>query len=182
MQIITYSELVEKPWKNGGGITREIADCHEGGQLKWRLSMADVASDGAFSDFAGLARVLTVIEGAGMDLIAPDRVLHAAYAVPVAFDGATPITSRLIDGPLRDLNLMFAPTLCRGDVTALHGPQRARFPGAPGQTLALHCVAGPVRAGDVTLAQGDTALIHDAALQVTCDAGAIALLITLRAI
>ena len=35
----------------------------------WRVSLADVTADGPFSAFPGIDRTLTVVEGAGMDLV-----------------------------------------------------------------------------------------------------------------
>ena len=110
MRIIRFSELQQTPWKNGGGITREIAVARAGDCLIWRLSIADVGVDGPFSKFNGLQRILTVIAGRGMELISPHETLQADYAVPVRFDGGWDTQSKLKDGPLRDLNLIYDPT------------------------------------------------------------------------
>ena len=59
------------PWKNGGGVTHEIAKSEEDGAWLWRLSIAEVATDGPFSAFLGLSRILTVIEGEGLQLHLP---------------------------------------------------------------------------------------------------------------
>ncbi len=59
------------PWKNGGGVTVEIA-IHPAGasvdDFDWRVSMATVASDGPFSIFSGIDRTLSVLEGDGIVL------------------------------------------------------------------------------------------------------------------
>ena len=68
MKIIRFANLATAPWKNGGGVTREIARLDSDGAMVWRLSIADVAVEGPFSKFAGMQRILTVIEGAGMRL------------------------------------------------------------------------------------------------------------------
>ena len=142
MNIIRWSELVEQPWRNGGGITREICARHRGADLLWRLSMADVASDGPFSDFSGLMRVLTVIEGGAMALTTPTGELLAQPRVPVCFDGGWPVQSRLCDGPLRDLNLMFDPRYVAGEVTLIEGPLTRGLTASPRQIYALHHLAG----------------------------------------
>lgn len=121
MQLLKGVDLVEVPWKNGGGITRNIAEGKTALGPTWRLSRADVAGDGPFSNFAGLRRVLTVISGAGMDLLHTDGTLRADPLKPVAFDGGLPVTARLLDGPLTDLNLMFDPAHCDGAVRLLRG-------------------------------------------------------------
>ena len=63
------------PWRNGGGTTQEVA-CNPGGSsaaFDWRLSLADVGQDGAFSAFTGYQRILTVLEGRGIELTVDGR-------------------------------------------------------------------------------------------------------------
>ena len=177
MRIIRFSELTETPWKNGGGITREIAEARQDGALVWRLSMADVAGDGPFSNFAGLVRILTVIDGGGMALVSPDGVLEADYGKPVRFDGGLAITARLKDGPLRDLNVMFDPQLCDGDVTRVGGPYDLTHHAGPSETVGVHCLKGIAGVGKAQLNRGDTALIERAAAAIRLDEAASVLLI-----
>ena len=48
------------PWKNGGGVTTEIAK--DGSEpFLWRASRAQVASDGPFSYFPGYDRILIIL-------------------------------------------------------------------------------------------------------------------------
>ncbi len=57
------------PWKNGGGVTVEIAVHPQGASVDdfdWRVSMATVASHGPFSIFPGIDRTLSVLEGDGI--------------------------------------------------------------------------------------------------------------------
>ncbi|MFD2738918.1 HutD family protein [Sulfitobacter aestuarii] len=179
MRIIRMSELVEIPWKNGGGITRNIAADMQGDRVSWRLSMADVSVEGPFSEFAGLTRVLTVIEGTGMVLETPEGALAADYAQPVTFDGATPVNARLTAGPLRDFNLMYDTQGWQGEVTVLHGPGERESAGA--DLLVLHCIAGQVGLpGGETLGKGDTAILEDAPTQARLDQGDIMLRIALQ--
>ena len=64
MQIIRFADLKAEPWRNGGGVTREIArQASADGGWDWRLSIADVTKAGDFSPVPGMERVLTVIEG-----------------------------------------------------------------------------------------------------------------------
>lgn len=108
MQIIRQPSFVRSPWKNGGGVTHEIA--RDGSDpFGWRLSVADVAVDGAFSLFPGYHRWLTVIEGHGMELVRPSGSLDADPGVPLHFAGDEKIFGRLKDGPCRDFNLIYDP-------------------------------------------------------------------------
>ncbi len=161
MKILHYDDLVDVPWKNGGGITRNIALATFGRQTAWRLSRADVAADGPFSSFAGLERVLTVVSDAGMTLEHEGGVLHADSWSPVRFGGELDVMARLKKGPLTDLNLMFDPLLCDGTVTISKGPsERSLAPPEVGVTM-LHVLAGePVLNGE-TLGVGDTTFVDD---------------------
>jgi uncharacterized protein len=180
MRIIRRSELAPTPWKNGAGVTREIAAVRRGEAVVWRLSMADVASDGPFSNFAGLIRVLTVIDGNGMELITPTETLYADYGEPVRFDGALKIEAKLIDGPLRDLNLFFDPLYCEGKVVSLAGPYRQALRANPDLTFAVHGLRGDVMLdGTAPLRTGDTALIEAESVQLDLAKGVSALLISL---
>jgi environmental stress-induced protein Ves len=128
MRAIRIADLPAEPWRNGGGVTRELARSDDAGGLVWRLSVADVESDGPFSHFAGLFRVLTVIEGAGLALNYPGGLIAAGKGTPVHFRGDIPIDCRLVDGPVRDFNLIFDPRKIELDVIRL-GPGAHRIAG-----------------------------------------------------
>jgi uncharacterized protein len=181
MRIIRQPELTPTPWKNGGGVTREIAAHRNGAALVWRLSMADVASDGPFSIFAGMIRVLTVIEGNGMELICPSETLYADFGEPVRFDGGLKINARLFDGPLRDLNLIFDPLLCDGQVVSINGPHRQALRASAGLIFAVHGLSGEVVMDQRDhLFPGDTALVETGNVQMDLAKGAAALLVRLK--
>ncbi|MEU6662868.1 HutD family protein [Streptomyces sp. NPDC046821] len=98
-------------WKNGGGTTREIVAEPPGADMAdflWRVSLADVGGDGPFSAFPGVDRTLTMVEGAGMDLVVggEDRKVDERY-VPQDFRGDVPTDCRLIDGPVVNFNVMW---------------------------------------------------------------------------
>jgi environmental stress-induced protein Ves len=181
MRIIRMSELKTIPWKNGGGVTREIAASQERGELAWRLSMADVDSDGPFSRFEGLTRILTVIEGNGMDLISAGKTQEALNGLPVRFDGALNIESKLRDGPLRDLNLMFNPIFYDGDVTCRSGPHNEMLQAGPARTIAVFALRGAGQIDKtIRLFAGDTMLLDAGSAQLTLDRDAAVLLISLE--
>lgn len=180
MRIIRQSELVETPWKNGGGITRDIATETHAGTLLWRLSMADVSIDGPFSNFVGLTRVLTVIRGEGLILRGPDGDFRADHAVPVVFDGGAPIVAELTKGPLRDFNLMYDTARCDADADVVRGPSEIISDNRD-QTSVYHCIEGqPKLNGTDRLAVGDTAIASGAPMRMALDQGDIVLRIGLR--
>jgi environmental stress-induced protein Ves len=111
------------PWKNGGGVTTEIA-AHPAGAgldaIDWRLSLAEVAVDGPFSRFPGIDRTLVLLDGAGMRLESDGHAveLRAPYE-PYDFSGDVEVDCRLLAGPVRDFNLMLRRGCVRGGLTVL---------------------------------------------------------------
>lgn len=106
---LTAVNYVRQPWKNGGGTTTELARDQTGDRLLWRLSIADVDRSGPFSDFTGYRRIIMLLEGRGMALSfdAMQPVVLDRHYRPFAFDGAWRTDCRLLDGPVRDMNLIF---------------------------------------------------------------------------
>ena len=98
-------------WKNGGGVTREIAASPPDAGMDdflWRVSLAEVGADGPFSAFPDVDRTLTVVEGAGMDLtVGGARQLVNTRYIPRDFRGDVPTDCRLLDGPVVNLNVMW---------------------------------------------------------------------------
>jgi len=102
------------PWKNGMGFTTELAVHPAGSSLDgfdWRLSMADVVSDGDFSLFPGYDRTLMLATGRGIELdfaaaSAPQRLRRPGQSAQ--FSGDWPTRCHLLDGPIRDFNVMSA--------------------------------------------------------------------------
>jgi environmental stress-induced protein Ves len=111
MQILRASDRHAMPWKNGGGSTTEIAIGPAGASIDafdWRISMAQVATDGPFSVFDGINRTLAVIQGGGMELTIGDQrpVVLDCKSEPLSFPGDTPTAARLLAGEITDLNVM----------------------------------------------------------------------------
>ena len=124
------ADIAPTPWKNGGGATREIA-CWPAGtgldSFDWRISVATIAADGAFSVFAGIYRSITLLSGDGV-LLHGEHGTHRLDQplVPFAFAGETPIRATLLGGASEDFNVMTRRGRCRADVKvwryAVDGP------------------------------------------------------------
>ena len=154
MEIIRFAELTESNWKNGGGITREIACATLGENRIWRLSMV-LHNDGGSID--------------------------ADPWIPVQFSGALRVNAQLKSGPLTDLNLMFNSDYCNGDVTVLHGPCNRSLALAERRIFAVHSLAGAVQVnGCSRLLPGDTAIIGLDVGQVDLADGDAALLVQIE--
>jgi hypothetical protein len=113
-----------QPWRNGGGVTHELArrGAPPGSprEFLWRASIARVSLPGPFSSFAGFARLITVIDGAGMSLRGAARAdLELRPFAVHAFDGTRAVAGLLPQGPVSDLNLIYDPQLCRARLTIL---------------------------------------------------------------
>ena len=68
-QLIRLSDAVASPWRNGGGVTRELAAWPAGSaDWTWRISVAEVATSGPFSRFDGVQRWFAVLGGNGVSL------------------------------------------------------------------------------------------------------------------
>ncbi|MFE2229814.1 HutD/Ves family protein [Streptomyces kronopolitis] len=110
MRILRARERAAAPWSNGGGVTREVA-AHPPGAgwdgFAWRVSLADVTRDGPYSPLPGVRRILTVVDGAGLELTVDGtvRLLPGGHR-PFAFPGGAATGSRLLDGPVVNLNVM----------------------------------------------------------------------------
>jgi len=106
-EIVHFADLSVVPWRNGGGVTREVAVGGSGGQdFNWRISIADVNVPGPFSTFPGVDRIITLVDGVRMDLLI-DGVEHVlGLYEPFTFDGASQTSCTLPNGPTRDLNVM----------------------------------------------------------------------------
>lgn len=160
MTVLDPLTLPPVPWKNGGGVTREIA----GNPPVWRLSLADVASEGPFSVFSGLERILTVIEGAGMELHFGQQVRHALLGEPLRFSGDDPVTGVLPHGPIRDLNLIYDPHQADGTVEVFSGAQSL----LTGPTeVAVYVLTGSVTCHGQHLDSGQMILQRTEPLDVT---------------
>ncbi|AOJ68285.1 MULTISPECIES: HutD/Ves family protein [Burkholderia] len=162
--LIRADSLVASPWKNGGGVTREIA-AHPSGEraaggafdaFAWRVSVADVAQAGPFSRFAGVDRTLVLLAGAGMTLVDADGARHELRAPleRAAFAGEAELAAELHDGPTRDFNLMTRRDAARGSVDVWHaGAAHALH----ADTVLLFCASG---ASVVDLGDGAPIALH----------------------
>lgn len=103
------------PWKNRMGMTTQIAVSPsdatlEGEPFRWRVSLAEVNASGDFSLFPDYDRSITLTGGAGMQLSfdsAPPHCITQRYQ-PFRFQGRWQTHCRLLDGPVRDFNVISA--------------------------------------------------------------------------
>jgi uncharacterized protein len=106
-EFFSLDETVATPWRNGGGVTRELLAWPEAANWRVRMSVAQVEADGPFSRFDGVRRWFAVLDGAGVRLQVggAEHVLMRDSA-PFPFDGGVATDCTLLAGPTRDFNLM----------------------------------------------------------------------------
>lgn len=145
-------------WKNGGGSTHEIATFPPGATLDtfdWRLSIAQVETNGPFSHFEGIDRTLAVITPGALRLTSasgPTIVLDQNSA-PYAFSGEALIDGELLGAPISDLNLMTRRSRHLGSLKRRVLRQRTRFGERFAHTIVV--ALDPLTVGDGELGRLD---------------------------
>src|SRR4051794_27460364 len=107
--IVRSADIAPQPWRDGGGVTRELLAWPNTRDWLLRVSVAEIHSSGPFSIYPGVDRWLAVLDGGGVrletggsdaaQLSAHDRCLHAFSG-----DAATHCTA--LGAPSRDFNIM----------------------------------------------------------------------------
>ncbi|SEL76723.1 hypothetical protein SAMN05428989_2461 [Pseudoxanthomonas sp. GM95] len=165
-QVIPANEYRRERWRNGLGWTRQIAASHAGDDWDWRLSIAEIEQDAAFSAFPGVERELVLLHGNGVRLCFDDgqTVTLSPPHEKHRFSGARSLRGELVDGVTHDFNLMWRPEALDAELLLrpLVGPM---FFFADARThWAIHLIAGQARfdaaSGLPPLWAGDTALLY----------------------
>ena len=147
MITVRAADVPALPWKNGGGVSRDLLCWPDAAAWLVRVSLADIDADGPFSDYPGVQRWFAVVEGKGVELdFGNRRHMQRVGDAPLAFDGAEAPGCRLLDGRTRDLNLMLrgVPGCLRFGLSFEEDwPQRGRFDLAT-QSLAWGLPQGPL--------------------------------------
>jgi environmental stress-induced protein Ves len=176
-------------WKNGGGWTTELArsSIAEGADFSWRISIADIETDGAFSAFPQCDRLIALLDGNGMrlDFDAAASVLLDRRLRFVSFSGDWTTHGTLLDGPVRDFNVIARRDLFR--IEALHRPLLGPmlFTSEPQTTWLIYLAAGDaqIRGGSASLeiSTGESVLLepNGSAERIVLDGGGAVVLVKL---
>jgi environmental stress-induced protein Ves len=148
--VLRLADAPRQPWRNGGGMTRELLAWPDPGRWQVRISVADIEADGPFSAFAGVRRWFTVLQGGGVALTIDgvERICRVGDA-PIAFSGEASTVCRLLAGPSRDLNFML-----RGAA----GTMQRAVANRPWQPQASHCGMFTMGSGRCSLPESVIAL------------------------
>ncbi len=150
-----------------GGETLEIAVHPEGAGLDefdWRVSMALVASGGPFSTFPSVDRTLCVLEGEGLELgiDGAPPILLSPDSRPLSFPADVRTEARLVQGPVRDLNVMTRRGLFNHSVERLDAHDLFEARERPRLRLVV-CTRGVIDAGDGRVASTGDVLVFEGA-------------------
>jgi environmental stress-induced protein Ves len=165
MEIIRFADLKPEPWRNGGGVTRQIAGhpgtapgpgaasghngvSGPGGGWDWRVSIAEVSKAGDFSPFPGMERVLTVVEGELL-LLTVDGAEHPLEKYRAfRFSGEASTTCALPTGDVRNLNVITRAGKYKGFTSIIEFSKKRAHPLFAGQLGVL--LQGQATAADET--------------------------------
>ncbi|MHA7290579.1 HutD/Ves family protein [Arthrobacter sp. MDT3-24] len=156
MEIIRFAELRSEPWRNGGGVTRELAShpkaaSAQDGAWDWRVSIADVSKSGDFSAFPGMERVLTVIDGELL-LLTVDGDEHPLEKYrPFRFSGEAAAHGALPTGDIRDLNVIARTGSFKGFTSIIELSKKRAHPVFEGQLAVLLQGQATVSAGNLSV-------------------------------
>lgn len=84
--------------------------------FEWRVSIATIAGDSAFSEFAGIDRYLVPLSEAGLDLTIDGTAQHVGQFEVCAFSGESVVSSTGSAENSEDLNLMLRRTAATGSL------------------------------------------------------------------
>lgn len=148
-RILHAADYERMRWKNGGGWTTQLAvgAASDGtSAFDWRISIAEIESDGAFSTFAGCDRSIALLDGVGMELrfdnAEPVRLDQRLNFFKFAGEAST--FGKLIAGAVRDFNLIVRRDAVDAEILRrpLVGPMV--FFAAPATTWFVYVVNGSV--------------------------------------
>lgn len=185
MNVLRASELAPRPWKNGAGTTRVIAQ-RPSAQAKqdrfgWYVAIADIDRNGPFSPYPGMTRHLVALEGQPISLHCRGasqgvELTHRidAESAPFAFQGDWETDCTLLaappgksDGYARVLNVIAQRDRVSVRIDVLELPGTTPVEKAAGETLVLVVANGSVNAMGAganvqpALARHDAILVED---------------------
>lgn len=141
---VHLGDVSPSPWRNGGGVTRELLAWPDSQDWLWRLSVAEVACGGPFSRFSGVQRWFAVLGqgGVALSLDGQTHVLTRSSA-PLCFSGDVPANCALLDGATQDFNLMVRSPQVAARMTRVSGSIRSTLDAA--KTIAVYAIDSRAR-------------------------------------
>jgi uncharacterized protein len=107
--IVRVADIAPVPWRNGGGVTRELLAWPDPKDWLLRVSVAEIRQSGAFSEYPGVDRWFAVLEGGAVRLATAGTEateLTASHPELHAFSGDAATHCTALGAETRDFNLM----------------------------------------------------------------------------
>ena len=107
--IVPVADIAPVPWRNGGGVTRELLAWPEPKDWLLRVSVAEIHQSGDFSAYPGIDRWFAVLQGGGVQLATAGTgptELTASQPALHAFSGDAATHCTALGAPTLDFNLM----------------------------------------------------------------------------
>ncbi len=145
--LLTPKQYRSMPWKNGQGVTEEIALAPPevdlaSKQLLWRLSRAPILATGSFSSFPGLERLLTLVEGKTLGFNRNGKRMILKPGDIYQFSGDEKVEVDLPAGPVKDLGLLFRKEKVQAEMELLEFAENTRSFRMQARTNFFYCVQG----------------------------------------
>jgi environmental stress-induced protein Ves len=157
MQIIRQGDYREGRWRNGVGVSWDIAGDPPGSEdFGWRFAIARIEKDVPFSEYPHADRIFTLIEGDGLDLDFAGRPSLAVERlfVPHPYPCDVPTFCRLRGGPCRALNLFTRRNRWSATADILSSTAEISHAGP----ILLFALSGSAGVNGQALVQGDSAI------------------------
>lgn len=107
MLILRHAERAATRWKNGLGVTYEVARADDDDGMLWRVSIAVCETACPFSRFDGVDRALKVLAGDAMRLTIDGVPHEIGVGDPwIHFKGESSVDCEPLGAPTYDLNVM----------------------------------------------------------------------------
>lgn len=120
IQHLPAAGRIARPWRNGGGVTRDVAIFPPGAgddDFLWRVSIATIDTAGPFSAFPGADRLLVPLAGTLSLTIGRESEHRLQPGDPAfAFPGEAAVTGAPVGGACTVVNLMARRGLVRSQV------------------------------------------------------------------
>lgn len=110
LALILQEENNLMPWKNGAGLTRQIAVFPSDANINnfiCRISITEIKSDNVYSHFPHIHRTQMLLNGCGVELKFSNKVtiLNKQYQL-TNFSGNNAVSCHMLRGPCQVLNIM----------------------------------------------------------------------------
>ena len=166
--LISSQEYQVMPWKNGGGVSTELAiypkKSNFSESFDWRISLALIKGSGPFSTFSGYDRVIIQFKGNPMQLNHLNQPSHQLRPlVPYYFQGDWITEGVLQGGEAQDFNVMTKRSRYQSSVECLSMKSDCKEIHPRGDFCFVWAMQGEIR---LKVEQQEFALSHQASLLI----------------